>query len=91
MPKLLLLSNYKSNFGSFEAGEVIEVSEGEKKWLMNDAPSCFVEKGLDAPPEDKMIGEPLEKKSVKELRAMAKEIGLPVRGKKAELIERLGG
>jgi hypothetical protein len=92
--KLLVISPYKSNFGSFEAGEVIEVSEGEKEWLMGDAPDCFRdqdEKGLDAPFEDKMIGEPLEKKSVPELKEMLRERGLPVGGRKDQLIKRLGG
>jgi hypothetical protein len=73
---------------------VIEVSEGEREWLMGDAPGCFRDfegKGLDAPPEDKMIGEPLEKKSVPELKAMLKDKGLPVGGRKDQLIKRLGG
>ena len=89
MPKLLVTALYKSNFGSFEPGQVIEVSQGEMEWLMNDAPDCFEERGMDAPPVDKMIGEPLEKKSVPELKKMLREKGLPVSGKKEDLIARL--
>jgi hypothetical protein len=45
---------------------------------------------MDAPPSDKMIGSAnFSKMSVPELKAELKAKGLPVGGKKSELVERL--
>ena len=90
MTRLLVLSDYSNQSVSYRAGVEIEVDPGEAEWLMRDSPGSFA-KAPDAPVMDKMIGEPLEKKSVPELKEMLRERGLPVGGRKDQLIKRLGG
>lgn len=90
MPKLLVKSDYANQEVSYKAGAEIIVDPEMAEWLMRDSPGSF-EKAPDEPVMDKMIGEPLEKKSVPELKKILKAKGLPVGGKKADLIERLGG
>ena len=90
MVKLLVLSDYSNQEVWYQAGDEIEIDEPLAGWLMQDSPGSFA-KAPDAPIMDKMIGEPLEKKSVPELKEMLRAQGKPVSGKKADLIKRLGG
>lgn len=90
MPRLLVLSDYSNQSVSYRAGAEIEVDPNEAEWLMRDSPGSFA-KAPDAPVMDKMIGEPLEKKSVPELKEMLRERGLSIGGRKDQLIKRLGG
>lgn len=100
MLKIKCKSHYASRFKdkplSFAAGFEGEVTEDIAEFLGRDAPENFTfpkgfgsRKALDAPPADKQIAEPLEKKSVGELKAMLKEKKLPVGGRKKALIKRL--
>jgi hypothetical protein len=89
------LSSYVSRFKdqplAFAAGFDGEVTEEVAEFLGRDAPDNFVigKKAPAAPAADKMIGDPLEKKSVGELKEMLKKLELPVGGRKAALIARL--
>lgn len=66
---LHVLSTYRSASASYEAGDVIEVSEALGQHLLIDAPGCFA---IEAPadeakapteaPADKMIKAPARRK-----------------------------
>ena len=101
MVKIKCLSDYAGRYRAvkpiaFKAGDEVEVDQDLAEYLSNDAPESFsfpkgfeAGKDLDAPPVDKMVGEPLKKKSVGELKDMLRSKGLPVGGRKKALIKRL--
>ena len=97
--KTSYISRFKDNPIAFAADFEGEVTSDIAEFLSRDAPENFdfpegfavEEKSPDSPEVDKMVGEPLEKKSIKELKAMLKEKGLPVGGRKKILIDRLTG
>ena len=95
MVKIKCLSSYFSRFKdqplAFAAGFEGEVTDEIADFLSRDAPGCFDlgAKAPSAPSVDKMVSDPIEKKSVSELKVMLKERGLPVGGRKKALIARL--
>ena len=102
MIKIKCKSGYASRFKdkplSFAAGFEGEVTEDVAEFLARDAPENFTfpkgfgsGKALDAPPADKQIAEPLEKKSVGDLKELLRKKKLPVGGRKKALIARLMG
>jgi len=65
-----VLSSYASQLGHYTAGQIIEVTEGEALFLMNDAPGVFeiwkpatTKKALDKPATNKAIASAPLKKS----------------------------
>ena len=100
MMKIKCKSSYASRFKdkplSFGAGFEGEVTEEIADFLSRDAPGCFeFPKGFgsgkapSAPAVDKMVSDPLEKKSVGDLKELLRKMRLPVGGRKAALIKRL--
>lgn len=98
MIKIKCKSNYASRFKdkplSFAAGFEGEITEDIAEFLSRDAPENFIfpkgsRKAPSAPPKDKQIAEPLEKKEVSELKELLREKGLKVGGRKKALIKRL--
>jgi hypothetical protein len=94
--KLYVLSDYRNRELSFQAGSVIENADPRLvEYLLADSPESFSKtppgaKGLDAPPQDKMIGDAeYSKMTMPMLKSLLKAKGLPVGGKKPELVERL--
>ena len=93
--KLYVLSDYNNREYRYKKGEEIEVDVFLAGYLFSDSPASFSktppgDKGFDAPPQDKMIGSPdFSKMNVSDLKAALKAKGLPVGGKKGELVERL--
>lgn len=66
--KLRVVSEYRSRDVVYGVGSVIEVSDEQARFLMVDAPGCFVvhvEKAIEAPPVDKMVKRPGRKKTSK--------------------------
>lgn len=62
MIQLLVKHAYRNRNVSYQAGEVIEVSDEQARFLMADAPGVFApvetgqqEKSVEAAPKDKMV------------------------------------
>ena len=90
MVKLLVVSDYINRMEKYKKGDEIEVDPLHAEFLKNDAPGCFVEKGLEAPPAHKAILTPdFKKMTVPQLKNELDARGLPQVGKKAELVKRL--
>ena len=41
MATIKVLGRYRSNFGSFEVGQVLELPEEDAGWLLRDSPGSF--------------------------------------------------
>jgi len=101
MIKIKCVSAYKGRFKGvtplgFGLGQEIEVEDDLAEYLFADSPESFEfpkgfgsAKAPSAPPADKQIAEPLEKKGVGDLKELLRKKGLPVGGRKAALIKRL--
>ena len=101
MIKIKCITGYKGRYKGvqplgFGVGQEIEVEDDLAEYLLADSPESFkFPKGFgsgkapSAPPVDKQIAEPLEKKEVSELKELLREKGLKVGGRKKALIKRL--
>ena len=99
MTILYVVSDYKNQHVSYKAGQKLELTDSEANFLLRDSPGSFSylapeKRGLSAPPADKMIDVPIEKKTwermtVAQLKMELRKRGLPLIGKKKDLIERL--
>lgn len=66
MVKLRVTMNYVNRDLVYKAGQIIEVSEEQARYLMADAPEVFeIHKEVTAPPKDKMIKSPARSKTAR--------------------------
>ena len=88
--KASYFSRFKDQPLAFAEGFDGEVTEEIADFLSRDAPGCFdIAKAPSAPPANKMISDPIEKKSVSELKELLRAKKLPVGGRKSALVKRL--
>ncbi len=72
--KLRCIAPYRNDVRGviYRVGDVFEVTAKMKRFLLADAPGCFEEviegKAPDAPPANKMMAEPMVKKTPKRRR-----------------------
>ena len=51
MIKLLVLGDYSSSFGSFKAGQVLELDDNVAEFLLRDSPGSFINDAEEKEPD----------------------------------------